>query len=181
MTHTGIGSGESMMNIEQLHGQNWYLAQYITGGQNREKLFSWLSDLHITPWTPLTVNVVRRSDKLNSYRRRIAPLFPCYFFLKANLATQPVDTIRRHSAFCSFVMNGSQIAPLQSSVVTGLMKLHPDPTLNLNASDELEAASKAWLSDSQYQYLLNLDQETRPVSRVALLMNLVFEPGQQGF
>lgn len=181
MTLTGIGSGESMMDLEKLNGQNWYLAQYITGGKNRENLFSWLSDLDVTPWTPLKVSFTRRSDKICSYRRRIAPLFPGYFFLKANLATQPVDIIRRHSAFCSFVMNGSQIAPLQPSVVTGLMKLHPDPTLNLSATEELEAASQTRLSDSQYQYLLNLDQETRPVSRVALLMNLVFEPGQQGF
>ena len=169
------------MDIEKLHGKNWYLAQYITGGKNRENLFSWLSELDVTPWTPLKVNLIRRTDKICSYRRRIAPLFPGYFFLKANLDTQPVDIIRRHSAFCSFVMNGSQIAPLQSSVVSGLMKLHPDPTLNCNASLELEAASKIRLSDSQYQYLLNLEQETQPVSRVALLMNLVFEPGQQGF
>lgn len=169
------------MNIEQLHEQNWYLAQYMTGGQNRERLFAWLSELHITPWTPLTINTVRRTDKPHSYRRRITPLFPGYFFLKANLAIQPVDAIRRHSAFCGFVMKGSQIAPLPSSVVTGLMKLHPDPSLNRRASEELRAASKTWLSDSQYQYLLNLDQETRPLSRIAMLMNLVSDPGRQGF
>lgn len=169
------------MDIEKPHGQNWYLAQYMTGGKNRENLFSWLSELDVTPWTPLKVNLVRRSDKICSYRRRIAPLFPGYFFLKANLATQSVDTIRRHSAFYGFVMKGSQIAQLQSSVVTGLMKLHPDPALNQNASEELKAASQTNLSDSQYQYLLNLEQEIRPVSRVSLLMNLVFEPGQQGF
>lgn len=181
MTLRGIGSGESMMDLERLNGQNWYLAQYITGGQNREKLFSWLSERYITPWTPLTISVTRRSDKLNCYRRRVSPLFPGYFFLKANLSTQPVDTIRRHSAFCGFVMTGTQIAPLQDTVVTGLMKLHPDPTLNPSACDELRAASDAWLSAPQYEYLLNLERQPQPVSRVALLMQLVSDPALQGF
>lgn len=169
------------MDLQNLHEQNWYLAQYITGGKNRENLFTWLTELNVTPWTPLKVHRVRRSDKVCCYRQRIAPLFPGYFFLKADFASQPVDTIRRHSAFCGFVMTGSEITPVQSSVVTGLMKLHPDPTLNMSASEELEAASTAWLSNSQYEYLLNMEQESRPVSRISLLMNLVFDPGQQGF
>jgi len=169
------------MNIAELNGQCWYLAQYITGGKNREHLFDWLSEQQIVPWTPLTIRTIRRTDKVICTRKRISPLFPGYFFLKANLSIQPVDTIRRHSAFCGFVMNGSQVAPLQTSVVTGLMKLYPDPTLNQSASDELEAASRFLLSDSQYQYLLKLEQETRPVSRNSLLMNLVFEPGLRGF
>nr|WP_142017654.1 transcription termination/antitermination NusG family protein [Serratia fonticola] len=169
------------MDIDELNGQCWYLAQYITGGKNRERLFDWLSDQHITPWTPLTIRTIRRADKINCSRKHILPLFPGYFFLKANLATQTVDKIRRHSAFCSFVMNGSQIAPLRASVVEGLMKLHPDPTLNPEARDELEAASHTWLTTTQYQYLLRMEQDSRPVSRVALLMKLVFEPSLLGF
>lgn len=41
------------MNIEQLEQYQWFLARYITGGRNRELLFSWLSEQHIVPWTPL--------------------------------------------------------------------------------------------------------------------------------
>lgn len=169
------------MDIEELNGQRWYLAQYITGGKNRERLFDWLSDQNITPWTPLTIRTIRRADKVNCSRRYVSPLFPGYFFLKANLATQPVDKIRRHSAFCGFVMNGSQIAPLRPSVVEGLMKLHPDISLAPEARVELKAASGAWLSGEQYQYLIRMEQDPRPVSRVALLMQLVFEPNLLGF
>lgn len=169
------------MDIEELNGQCWYLAQYITGGKNRERLFDWLSDQNITPWTPLTIRTLRRADKVNCSRRYVSPLFPGYFFLKANLATQPVDKIRRHSAFCGFVMNGSQIAPLRPSVVEGLMKLHPDISLAPEAQVELKAASGAWLSGEQYQYLIRMEQDPRPVSRVALLMQLVFEPNLLGF
>ncbi|PKH19354.1 transcription termination factor NusG [Enterobacterales bacterium CwR94] len=169
------------MNIEQIDGRNWYLAQYISGGKNRERLFDWLSDQQIIPWTPLTVKTVRRADKINCVRKRISPLFPGYFFLKANLATQPVAKIRTHSAFCGFVMTGSQIAPMRSLVVEGLMKLHPDPSLNLDAKNELSVAADTWLTNQQYQYLLNLERESRPVSRVALLMQLVFEPNTRGF
>lgn len=169
------------MDIKELNGQSWYLAQYITGGKNREKLFGWLSEQHITPWTPLTVKTLKRTDKINCLRRRISPLFPGYFFLKANLATQPIDTIRRHSAFCGFVMNGSQISPLRPLIVEGLMKRHPDPALCPHASSELESASRSWLTSTQYQYLLRIEQDPQPVSRMMLLMKLVFEPGQQGF
>jgi hypothetical protein len=62
-----------MMDIEELNGQSWYLAQYITGGTNREKLFRWLSEQHITPWTPLTIRTIRRTDKINCIRKRISP------------------------------------------------------------------------------------------------------------
>lgn len=40
------------MNIEQLEHYQWFLAQYITGGRNREHLFDWLSEQRIIPWTP---------------------------------------------------------------------------------------------------------------------------------
>lgn len=165
------------MDIEKVNGQSWYLAQYISRGKNRERLFSWLSEQHITPWTPLTVRAVPRADKINCTRKRISPLFPGYFFLKANLATQTVDKIRRHSAFYGFVMNGSKIAPIRPTVVEGLMKLHPNPA----ALDELESASKTCLTTTQYQYLLRIEQDPHPVSRVTLLMKLVFEPQALGF
>ncbi|WP_413449706.1 transcription termination/antitermination NusG family protein [Erwinia sp. LJJL01] len=170
-----------MMNFEQINGQNWYLAQYITGGKNRERLFDWLSDQQITPWTPLTVKTIPRADKVNCVRKRISPLFPGYFFLKANLATQPVAQIRTHSAFCGFVMSGSQIAPMRPLVVEGLMMLHPDPTLCPEARDELQEASQKHLTAAQYHSLLRMEQDARPVSNVALLMQLVFEPGSLGF
>ncbi|WP_370546719.1 transcription termination factor NusG (plasmid) [Edwardsiella tarda] len=168
------------MNIEELNGQSWYLAQYITGGKNRERLFDWLSEQQITPWTPLTVRTIRRTDKINCVRRFVTPLFPGYFFLKANLAIQTVDKIRRHLAFCGFVMNGSQLAPLRPSIVTGLMKQYPT-RLNSIAEDEITAAADTWLTHKQYQYLLHLEQHPHTTSRVALLMQLVFEPSLLGF
>ena len=43
-----------ILNISELHQRNWYLAQYIPAGKNREHLFSWLSEQHVLPWrTPL--------------------------------------------------------------------------------------------------------------------------------
>lgn len=50
------------MNIEHIYNQKWYLAQYITGGKNRENLFSWLGERHIIPWTPLTITQIKRAD-----------------------------------------------------------------------------------------------------------------------
>lgn len=169
------------MDIEEFNEQSWYLAQYITGGKNRERLFDWLSDQSVTPWTPLTIKFIRRTDKVNCSRRYISPLFPGYFFLKANLVTQPVDKIRRHSAFRRFVMNGAQISPLRSAVVEGLMKLYPEPSLAPGAQEKLRESSDTWLSGGQYQYLLRLEQDPRPTSRVELLMQLAFEPGLLGF
>ncbi|PDU92866.1 transcription termination factor NusG, partial [Escherichia coli] len=46
------------MNISELHQRNWYLAQYIPAGKNREHLFSWLSEQHVLPWTPLILKKV---------------------------------------------------------------------------------------------------------------------------
>ncbi len=169
------------MDIEEFNGQSWYLAQYITGGKNRERLFEWLSVQSVTPWTPLTIRTIRRTDKVNCSRRYITPLFPGYFFLKANLDTQPMDKIRRHSAFRRFVMNGAQIAPLRSVVVEGLMKLYPEPSLAPGAQEKLREFSDTKLSDGQYRYLLFMEQESCPTSRVALLMQLVFEPRLLGY
>lgn len=169
------------MDIEELNGQSWYLAQYITGGKNRERLFDWLSDQSVMPWTPLTIRTIRRTDKVNCSRRYITPLFPGYFFLKANLDTQPVDRFRRHSAFRRFVMNGAQIAPLRSAVIEDLMKLYPEPSLAPGAQEKLRKSSDTWLSDEQYRFLIRMEQEPLPTSRVALLMQLVFEPGLLGF
>jgi transcription antitermination factor NusG len=170
-----------MMDIEEVNNQSWYLAQHFTGGTNRERLFDWLSDQSIPYWTPLTIRTTRRTDKINCSRRYITPLFPGYFFLKANLDTQPVHKIRRHSAFRGFVMNGAQIAPLRSAVVEGLMKLYPDPSRAPKEHKKLRTPSDIWLSDEQYQYLLRMDQDPRPTSRVALLMQLAFEPNLLGF
>lgn len=47
-----------ILNISELHQRNWYLAQYIPAGKNREHLFSWLSEQHVLPWTPL---ILKRS------------------------------------------------------------------------------------------------------------------------
>lgn len=85
------------MNIEQLEQYQWFLARYITGGRNRELLFSWLSEQHIVPWTPLKISHFRRSDKRDCYRKRITPVFPGYFFLKANFEVHSIASIRCHT------------------------------------------------------------------------------------
>ncbi|ASO40418.1 TPA: transcription termination factor NusG [Salmonella enterica] len=162
------------MNIEQLAQYQWFLARYITGGRNRELLFSWLSEQHIVPWTPLKISHFRRSDKRDCYRKRITPVFPGYFFLKANFEVHSIASIRCHSAFCDFVHFGGTIRPVRPMVVEALMSTWVDPTLNRAAQAELEAASHLRLTQKQYNYLLDLDMRTEPVSRITMLYNLAF-------
>ncbi|HFP3856643.1 TPA: transcription termination factor NusG, partial [Escherichia coli] len=92
-----------ILNISELHQRNWYLAQYIPAGKNREHLFSWLSEQHVLPWTPLILKKVRRTDKVCGYRRHIHAVFPGYFFLKADPERHSFTHLRRHSAFLDFV------------------------------------------------------------------------------
>ncbi|EDW6064596.1 transcription termination factor NusG [Salmonella enterica subsp. enterica serovar Oslo] len=162
------------MNIEQLEQYQWFLARHITGGRNRELLFNWLSEQHIVPWTPLKVLHFRRSDKRHSYRKRITPVFPGYFFLKTNFEVHSIASIRCHTAFCDFVHFGGTIRPVRPMVVEALMRIWADPTLNSAAQTELEAASHLWLTQKQYDYLLNLDMTTQPVSRITMLYDLAF-------
>ncbi|EGP1367588.1 transcription termination factor NusG [Salmonella enterica] len=169
------------MNIEQLEHYQWFLAQYITGGRNREHLFDWLSEQRIIPWTPLTISLVRRSDKHCGFRKRINPVFPGYFFLKANFEIHNIAHIRCHSAFCDFVHVGRAIIPVRPGIVEALMKTWPDPTLNSAARTELEAATGLSLSPKQYDYLLKLDMTTQPVSRIIMLYDLVFNTADTVF
>lgn len=173
---TGIDSGGTLINdmdISQLLNQQWYLAQYLTTGKSREMLFDWLTDLSVTPWTPLKESRIRRSDKVCSYRKKINAVFPGYFFLKADLKFQPVSTIKRHSAFIDFVSFGSEPYPVNRAIIDGLMKMYPDPLFNPGAREELEAASQRWLTSAQYQHLLQLENEHHPISRISLLLELV--------
>ncbi|WP_387691583.1 transcription termination factor NusG [Photorhabdus sp. RM71S] len=163
------------MKIEHLHNQQWYLAQYITGGKNREHLFDWLSNQHMVPWTPLTIKRVKRSDKLCCYRKRIAAVFPGYFFLKANFDIHNIATVRCHSAFCDFVHFGGGISPVRPRLVEALMKTYPEPELNPAAKEEIIAASDLWLTKEQYNYLLHLEEITQPISRISMLYKLVFQ------
>ncbi|EAQ3782920.1 transcription termination factor NusG [Salmonella enterica] len=162
------------MNIEQLEQYQWFLARYITGGRNRELLFDWLSEQHIVPWTPLKISHFRRSDKRDCYRKRITPVFPGYFFLKANFEVHSIASIRCHTAFCDFVHFGGTIRPVRPMVVEALMSTWVDPTLNRAAQAELEAASHLQLTQKQYDYLLDLDMTTEPVSRISMLYDLAF-------
>lgn len=146
------------MNIEQLQKHEWFLAQYISGEHNRERLFAWLAGQHIIPWTPLTLSLVRRSDKKCGFRKRVTPVFPGYFFLKACWDVHSIADIRCHTAFCDFVQVGGTVAPVRPVIVEALMKAWPDPTLNSAARTELEAASHLRLSAQQFDYLLTLDQ-----------------------
>ncbi|HAL9233557.1 TPA: transcription termination factor NusG, partial [Escherichia coli] len=98
-----------ILNISELHQRNWYLAQYIPAGKNREHLFSWLSEQHVLPWTPLILKKVRRTDKVCGYRRHIHAVFPGYFFLKADPERHSFTHLRRHSAFLDFVKMAGEI------------------------------------------------------------------------
>lgn len=169
------------MNIEDIHNQQWYLAQYATGGKKREHLFDWLSDQHIAPWTPLVITKVKRSDKPNVFRKRVSAVFPGYFFLKANFEYHKIETIKKHSSFCDFVKFGSKISPIKGTVVKGLMKKYPDPTLHPAAQGELEAASEIWLTKNQYRFLTQLDKTEQPISRTAMLFDLIMHSDSYGF
>ena len=162
-----------ILNISQLNQRNWYLAQYITAGKNRERLFSWLSNNQILPWTPLILKMVRRPDKICGYRRHIHAVFPGYFFLKANPGHHAFTHLHRHSAFIDFVKMAGEIKPVREDIVLSLMKVYPDPALNPAAREELNAASTLWLTKARYQYLLRLDSHPLPESRIALLLHLI--------
>lgn len=94
-----------ILNIRELHQRNWYLAQYIPAGKNREHLFSWLSEQHVLPWTPLILKKVRRTDKVCGYRRHIHAvgrmLRPVAFSLihPASLESSEVEEIFRDEGF----------------------------------------------------------------------------------
>ncbi|EIN9311907.1 transcription termination factor NusG, partial [Salmonella enterica] len=109
------------------------------------------------------------------------PVFPGYFFLKANFEIHNITHIRRHSAFCDFVHVGRAIIPVRPGIVEALMKTWPDPTLNSAARTELEAASGLNLTARQYDYLLAIDRTTQPVSRITMLYDLVFNTAETVF
>ncbi|EJF5840415.1 transcription termination factor NusG, partial [Salmonella enterica] len=128
------------MKIDNITGRRWYLARHLTSGKNREMLFHWLSEMQVTPWTPLIIRQVRRTDAVYSFRRKISAVFPGYFFLRTDLSTRPAADIRRHSAFIDFVQYGSTITPVCDRIVDGLMKVYPEPALNPGAREALDAA-----------------------------------------
>lgn len=171
----------SKMNIEAVSNQQWYLAIYISGGKNRENLFDWLHDRRVTPWTPLSLTQIRRADAPHVFRKRITTVFPGYFFLKANFEFQKIDMIRSHSAFCDFVKFGSKISPVNTKLVEALMKKYPDPTHHPAARAELEAASDIWLTKSQYRRLTQIDKIEHPVSRTAMLFEMITHADTWGF
>jgi len=171
----------SKMNIEAVRNQQWYLAIYISGGKNREKLFDWLHDRRVTPWTPLSLTQIRRADAPHVFRKRITTVFPGYFFLKANFEFQKIDMIRSHSAFGDFVKFGSKISPVNTKLVEALMKKYPDPTHHPAARAELEAASDIWLTKSQYRRLTQIDKIDHPVSRTAMLFEMITHADTWGF
>lgn len=169
------------MNIQDISNQKWYLALYITGGRNRENLFDWLDDQNIIPWTPLTLTKIKRADAPHVFRKRVSAVFPGYFFLKANFEYHKIDTVRSHSAFCDFVKFGSKITPVKNSVVDGLMKVFPDPTLQPAARNELETAANIWLTKNQYRHLIQLENMSHPVSRISMLYDLITHSESHGF
>lgn len=171
----------NMTNIDHITGRRWYLARYQTCGKNREMLFHWLGEMQVTPWTPLTVQQVRRSDTVSSFRRKISAVFPGYFFLRTDLSICPACDIRRHSAFIDFVQYGSTIRPVCDRLVDGLMKVYPDAALSPGAREALEAASRVWLTRAQYRHLLRLEENPLPASRISMLLDLVLNAGNHGF
>lgn len=68
-----------ILNISELHQRNWYLAQYIPAGKNREHLFSWLSEQHVLPWTPLILKKSAARIKSAVTVDIYTPCFPVTF------------------------------------------------------------------------------------------------------
>ena len=89
--------------------------------------------------------------------------------------------IRAHSAFCVFVKLGSKIAPVNTRVVEALMKKYPDPTHHPAARAELEAASDIWLTKSQYKRITQLYKTDHPISRTAMLFDMITHADAWGF
>ncbi|EEU4485178.1 transcription termination factor NusG [Escherichia coli] len=160
------------MTTEQISDYRWYLARHITAGKKREALFGWLSDRDMYPWTPLYIRMIRRTDTVFSFRRQIAPVFPGYFFLKADFNIHSVSAIRQHTAFIDFVRFGNRIPEVHNSIVDGLMMIYPDPAPDSGVCEALDTASDR-LTPAQYQYLLHLEDLPRPVSRISMLLELV--------
>ncbi|HIC1790567.1 TPA: transcription termination/antitermination NusG family protein [Escherichia coli] len=163
------------ITLKTLTGQQWYLARYNTTGKNRELLFGWLSDQFMTPWTPLRLCRIRRTDKVHAFRMRVQAVFPGYFFLKVNLAEQSAAGIRRHSAFIDFVTFGteSEPVPVSDNLVRSLMHTWPDPSLNPAAAAELNDAADVRLSRTQYHWLMALEDNPQPAARISMLLELV--------
>lgn len=149
---------------------SWYLARYIESGKNRENLFAWLTHNQAVPWTPLTIVRKKRADY--GYRRSIAPVFPGYFFLKMDFEALSIDTLKRHSVFCDFVTVGHQMQSVSESLIDRLLRTWPDPGLCPGDTDN---QSPPALTHKQYALLAGIHGSTRPVSRIAMLMQLLAE------
>ena len=161
------------MSIGQISDRKWYLAQHINAAKKREALFAWLGELQITSWTPQMHSKVRRTDAIMSFRHRITPVFPGYFFLKADFNKYPIDVIRSHSAFIDFVKYGGTIRPVDGRIVDSLMEIYPEHALAPGARETFDPVSQEWLTKVQYQYLLRLENNPVPESRIAMLLDLV--------
>lgn len=160
------------MTIQQINERKWYLARHLTTEKKRQSLFNWLAEMHITPWTPLRIKNIPRSDRV-SCRRKVSQLFPGYCFLKLNFDVHSVDSLRRHPAFVEFVHFGGAIKPVSNKIVDGLMILHPDPSSHPAAACELAAASRTTLTPGQFRRLVNLEENPQAMSRISLLLELL--------
>ncbi|MGJ3289510.1 transcription termination/antitermination NusG family protein [Klebsiella sp. PL-2018] len=148
----------------------WYLAQHITTGKQRQLLFAWLSEQRVTPWTPLVATSSPRADRENGCRNRISQVFPGYFFLQADLSVHSVSTLRRHSAFLDFVSFGSGPCTVSDRVVEELMSLYPED------ATPRTRCSHPPLTRAQYSHLIRLENNTQPVSRISMLLDLIRQP-----
>lgn len=163
------------MKTETGNTLRWYLAQHITTGKQRQLLFAWLSEQHVTPWTPLVTRYTPRSDRTQCCRKRVCQVFPGYFFLQADLSAQSVSSLRRHSAFVDFVSFGNGPCAVSQRVVEGLMTLYPD------APTPPPGTGRAGLTPPQYEHLILLEKNTHPVSRISMLLDLVKRADVYGF
>ncbi|WP_348519218.1 transcription termination/antitermination NusG family protein [Dryocola clanedunensis] len=161
----------TVTSMDSTSGPSWYLAQHATTGRNA--LFDWLCDREVTPWTPLHIHMAKRTDRVGGVRRTIRPVFPGYFFLNADFARHPIAEIKSHSAFISFVQFGAGVSPVSERLVTGLQRFYPDPLSDSAAIREAHATPDCWLTRQQYQHLVHLEENARPVSRIKMLMDMI--------
>ena len=61
------------------------------------------------------------------------------------------------------------------------MKVYPDPTHHPAARTELESASDIWLTKRQYKHLMQIESIAHPVSRIAMLLDLINQPESHGY
>lgn len=100
--------------------ENWYLLKFNARAFN--VVFKYLKEKRISYVCPMTETLYRRPDHKNSFRKRIAPTFPGYFFIKINFNDCHTTKITSHQHIRYFVSFGryNETKPIREEIVNEL-------------------------------------------------------------